>query len=383
MIPTKQIAIGDIVQPRKEKVVPATRADHLYVGLEHVESATTRLLTTGAAVDMKSAANVFKKGDVLYSRLRPYLNKVWVADRDGLCSSEFIVLPANKSILGKFLCYRLNAQDFVRFANALNTGDRPRVNFQQISAFTTILPPLSEQERIVAKIEELFSNLDASVAELRTAQARLKVYRQAVLKKAFEATTDNMKPLSTIASLRLGKMLDQQKNQGVDRLYLRNVNVRWFSFDLADLKSMKIQNDETEKYSVQKGDLVICEGGEPGRCAVWSKDEVMFLQKALHRVRFTNSEANPFFYAYFVMYLAMSGALKKHFTGSGISHLTGHSLANMHVPAPSVNHNRIVEEIERQLSVCDHIEQTVLASLKQSQSLRQSILKKAFEGRLV
>lgn len=135
---------------------------------------------------MKSAAKRFYHGDVLYSRLRPYLNKVWLADRSGLCSSEFIVVPSNDYVDGAFLKYRLNAMDFVSFANLLNAGDRPRVDFEQISSFC--LPPfsLARQRRIVAKIEELFSELDAGEESLRVARRQLGVYRQSLLKQAFE-----------------------------------------------------------------------------------------------------------------------------------------------------------------------------------------------------
>jgi type I restriction enzyme S subunit len=135
---------------------------------------------------MRSAAKRFYPGDVLYSRLRPYLNKVWLADRSGLCSSEFIVLPANEIVDGAFLKYRLNAMDFVSFANSLNAGDRPRVDFDQIGSFRLPAFPISYQKRIVAKIEELFSELEAGEESLRVARRQLGVYRQSLLKQAFE-----------------------------------------------------------------------------------------------------------------------------------------------------------------------------------------------------
>ena len=80
-------------------------------------------------------------------------------------------------------------------------------------------------------------------------------------------------------------MLDKRKNVGALRPYLRNVNVRWFGFDLSDLKEMRLMDSEVKEYSVQRGDLLICEGGEPGRCAVWDAEESLIFQKALHRAR--------------------------------------------------------------------------------------------------
>lgn len=182
----EEIPLAEWVVPRVEKAMPADFPDEPYLGLDDIEAHTTRLLGSKSAADMKSSAKRFFPGDVLYSRLRPYLNKVWLADRSGLCSAEFIVLPSNDFIDGAFLKYRLNARDFVSFANSLNAGDRPRVDFDQISAFC--LPPfaLARQRRIVLKIEELFSELDAGEAALKKARHQLGVYRQSLLKQAFE-----------------------------------------------------------------------------------------------------------------------------------------------------------------------------------------------------
>ena len=179
-------SIGTLLDYRREKAVPAAFPELPYVGLEHIEAHTTRLLGTALSISMKSASNRFYKGDVLYSRLRPYLNKVWLADRDGLCSAEFIVLPENEFVDSAFLRYRLSARDFVQFANSLNAGDRPRVDFDQISCFILPAFTLAYQRRIVAKIEELFSELDQGIETLKKARAQLAVYRQALLKHAFE-----------------------------------------------------------------------------------------------------------------------------------------------------------------------------------------------------
>src|SRR5260370_9918764 len=116
------------------------------MGMEHVEAHTMRLLGTVGAASMKSGGNAFQSGDVLYGRLRSYLNKVYQPEFAGLCSGEFIVLPETCAAIGKFLKYRLNTGDFVRFASRIHTGDRPRVDFDQIKGFDLILPPRREQE---------------------------------------------------------------------------------------------------------------------------------------------------------------------------------------------------------------------------------------------
>ena len=88
-----------------------------------------------------------------------------------------------------------------------------------------------------------------------------------------------------IFECRLGKMLDKAKNRGSLHPYLRNANVRWGAFDLSDVLQMRLEDHEVPDVTVRRGDLVICEGGEPGRAAVWESDEPFVIQKALHRAR--------------------------------------------------------------------------------------------------
>lgn len=260
-----------------------------------------------------------------------------------------------------------------------------------------LLPPLSEQKAIVEKIEEFFSELDKGIEELRTAQDQLKVYRQSLLKWAFEGklTNDNVEDgklpkgwktqiLGAISSMCLGKMLDKRKNRGDLKPYLRNINVRWGRFEINDLQEMRFEEHEKERYEIKEGDLIICEGGEPGRCAVWNNNKItMRIQKALHRVRMNDTNSSKYLY-YYMLWASKNGTLEKYFTGTTIKHLTGKQLSKLVVPSPSLSEQqRIVEILEEKLSVCDQMEQTIAQSLQQAEFLRQSILKQAFEGKLV
>ena len=181
-----ETTLGDLIEPRRTKADPQATPTARFVGLEHVEAHTTKLLGTTSAATMKSTANAFKRGDVLYGRLRPYLNKVCQPDFDGLCSGEFVVMPENHAVSGAFLKFRLSAYDFVDFASHLNTGDRPRVDFGQLRPFPLALPPKSEQTRIADQLADLFEKLDAGSATLLSCQEKLARYRASVLKAAVE-----------------------------------------------------------------------------------------------------------------------------------------------------------------------------------------------------
>jgi type I restriction enzyme S subunit len=173
--------LGEVVRPTRPRVKPADHAALPFIGMEHIEAHTMKLLGTVPAATMKSSAVYFKPGDVLYGRLRPYLNKVYRPAFEGLCSAEFIVLPETERLDGKYLQYFLNSGAFVRFASHLNAGDRPRVDFDQIAVHEIPLPRVDVQRRIVAEIEKQFSRLDEAVANLQRAKANLKRYTTAVL----------------------------------------------------------------------------------------------------------------------------------------------------------------------------------------------------------
>lgn len=138
----------------------------------------------------------------------------------------------------------------------------------------------------------------------------------------------------------LGKMLDKRKNNGTYKPYLANVNVRWGAFDLDNLQEMKFEDDEDERYGIKYGDLIICEGGEPGRCAIW-KEQLpnMKIQKALHRLR-VNEEMDYRYVYYWFLLAGKQGALKQYYTGATIMHMPGQKLKEVVIDKPPLDVQR-------------------------------------------
>ena len=173
------------------------------------------------------------------------------------------------------------------------------------------------------------------------------------------------------------------KNVGIPQHYLRNVNVRWHSFDLTDLLEMRFKEEEQERFQINKGDIVVCEGGEPGRGAIWKEDTPIMYQKALHRVRCLGGAFNEYV-LYVIEHYANCEILKMYFTGSTIKHLTGESLSSIYIPLPPLHEQkRIVESIEHWLSLVDNIEENkenLQVTIKQTKS---KILDLAIHGKLV
>ena len=159
-------------------------------------------------------------------------------------------------------------------------------------------------------------------------------------------------PLGEIADVELGKMLDKNKHIIGRRLpYLRNINVRWGTIDTDDLLEMHFEDDELDRYGLKAGDVLVCEGGEPGRAAVWSGHiPDLKYQKALHRVRF-KVEYEPRLLVYFLACLAKTGGIERRFTGSTIKHFTREAFVRLPVPALPIDRQRlIVAEIEKQFT---------------------------------
>ena len=182
-----QVELGELIDKSTDKADPTEIDPVPYVGLEHIEQGTGKLSGHGQSSEVKSTKAKFSEGDLLYGKLRPYLNKVWIASFDGVCSTDILVFPPAEKVSQKYLYYRLLSSDFVQYANAKSSGvNHPRVSYKKVSQFEVGLPSLSEQRRIVAKIEELFSELEAGVADLKRAKKQLQRYRKSVLQAAVE-----------------------------------------------------------------------------------------------------------------------------------------------------------------------------------------------------
>ena len=159
-----------------------------------------------------------------------------------------------------------------------------------------------------------------------------------------------------IAITRLGKMLDKAKNSGKPLPYLRNTNVQWHKFILDDLKLMKFEDAELEEFRVQVGDLLICEGGEPGRCAIWSDPDMeIYFQKAIHRARPFDEIMSKYLQLCLTVD-AGNGVLDEYFTGATIKHFVGAKLNSyIHTLPPLEEQSRIVSKVDELMALCDQL----------------------------
>lgn len=278
-------------------------------------------------------------------------------------------------------------------------------NFKELDKSTTIpslakrdllqiqmpVPSISEQDRIVSKIEELFSKLDASVAELQAAKQKLKVYRQAVLKEALEGDYPCVR-LKEIATAFSGYAFKSKKYSSDGRYVVVKIgNVKPFRFDFSrDLtKTSEIDDNILNKYLLKKGDCLITMTGSRGKrdygyVAMIEDQDNYLLNQRVSALRFNDSVALPKFYEYVLSSPQYRNQFFSYETGNvGQGNVGIKALTEPTVICPTLKtQEAIIQSIEFRLSLCDSIEQSIDTSLRQAEALRQSILKQAFEGAL-
>ena len=301
------------------------------------------------------------------------------------------VLQPKKAILPKYLYYgtqyltfRIEDKGYAR-------------HYQHLEKKELIVPSLSEQEQIVARIEELFSKLDKGVETLQTIKQQLAVYRQAVLKEAFEGQLTKTSPLKRDSLLHyiekprygISKKCSYECADTDTPVY-RIPNIEWSigRIDHEDMKYAHFSDKEVEGVRLKKDDILIIRSNGSvslvGRAALVSqKDTCGSFAGYLMRIRVTKPDA--LIPKFLLLYLNSNQARvyieNKAKSTSGVNNINSDEISQL--PIPLFSHQEqvaIIDEIESRLSVCDSIEQTVDAALAQAEALRQSILKKAFEG---
>ena len=334
-----------------------------------------------------SSAKVFPCGTLLIALYGATIGKL-----------AFLGIEAatNQAVCGIYKCAALNQKYLYYFLSLQRPaliklgigGAQPNISQTILKDIPIPYPPLPEQERIVARIEELFSDLDKGVEALQTIKAQLKVYRQAVLKEAFDPKSGwVLKTSAEIGEVNLGRQRSPKNvSNNYPTKYIRAANITEQGLNLSDLLEMEFTPSERQKYTLVQGDIVLSEASgsirQVGKPAIWKNEiEGCCFQNTVIRHRVNG--ANPQYVFWYYKYCYVSGLFSKIVGGVGINHIGAKNFSELVVPlAPREEQNRIVAEIESRLSVCDKIEQTVDESLAKAESLRQSIFKKAFEGRL-
>lgn len=433
-----------------------------------------RFLTLKKSIDL--GCTYLDKGDLLIARLPDPLGRACIFPLEGkqkfvTAVDVCIVRPNTRNISNKYLLYLINSPKIRSNISEFQTGStRKRISRKNLSKIELFIAPSNEQKRIVEKIEELFSELDQGIENLKTAQKQLKVYRQAVLKWAFEGKLTeqwrqqaqqqgtlqtgeellaqikaerenryqqqvaeweaavktweaNGKPgkkpskpskpkdltpltpselaelpqlpddwcwarVNQLGDVQLGRQRSpQNRSKDFPTKYIRAANITEEGFDLADVLDMEFKPHEFEQYQLKYGDLLLSEASgsleQVGKPALW-RNQIpnCCFQNTVIRFRPICLPSEYFLWCFKNFY--SNGVFAEVASGVGINHLSANKFSVIPVPvAPLEEQEQIVQEIESRLSNCDQLENAIAENLQKAEALRQSILKQAFEGKLV
>lgn len=386
------VTLGDINWPSYTRETPAHNDSRPYLGMEGLESGTGRIIRTGQAGSFTSSAPVVKPGYTVYGRLRPYLNKVTTVSFDGYCSGEFICLPPRAWLADRYLQYRLLSDDFVQFTSSLNTGDRPRVKWEQIAQFKMAFPPLCEQQRIVAALEDHLSRLDAGLGQVKVGRRRLESLSKRVIVEAVPVPGPKQWRYLTVGEagqVDLGRQRHPDWHIGPHmRPYLRVANVFEDRIDVKDVKEMDFPPDLFDRFKLQPGDILLNEGQSPeylGRPAMYrgKRDKYAFTNSLL-RFRARPDVLPEWALLVFRRHMHAQRFIKEVRITTNIAHLSATRFKSVEFPIPPLDEQeQIVKGTKELLDDITRMSGALHTAGRRAEKLRNSVLSEAFAGQLV
>ena len=435
------VPLKQLVSPSKEKVEPVEEPDVPYIGLEHIESNTTRIIDHGFARDTMSTKTRFFAGSILYGKLRPYLNKVTIPDFSGVCSTDILVFPPVNDIEMRYLMRFLSTRAVVEFATHQSSGmELPRTSFEKIGQLNIPLPPLAEQRRIVARLEALLADTEQVRGRLDAVAATMQRFRQAVLAAAFEGSlTEEWRSInpveipqdldhhhSDVIDHHRKRLADQDhsgnhtpspsaslphdwqwiplgalstfvtsgsrgwakyySDDGAIFIRIGNISGSGITLDLSNIQRVSPpENAEGKRTEVQAQDILISITADIGSVALVPPSlEKAYINQHIALVR-PSAKIDPEYAALFLssesggrrQFQAMQRGATK--IGLGLDDIR----AALIPYAPLAEQHEIVRRVEALFALADRIEGEVAGARERVEVLTQAVLAKAFRGELV
>lgn len=346
-----------------------------------------------------------REGDLVVNKMKAWSGSLAVSAHEGIVSADYLVCRVAPNVEPRFLHHVLRSKAVIGEMSIRSLGIRPnqeRLYWDDLAAITVNVPDMREQRRIADFLDDRVARIDQIITARRQQQALLEA---ALIRASFDAITGGLGgsrrdsglswlgsipsswPVLTVATefqVELGKMLDEKRQRGeAPTPYLRNTNVQWDRVDLSDLKSMDINADERDRYCVAPGDLLICEGGQPGRSAVWRGELApLGFQKALHRAR-TRGRSRA---EWLLECLRVASHLNVFSVENGqttIGHLTNEQIRSLRLPFPGGSEqDGLLDQLRGYQQQIRSTAEALVQSVSLLQEYKQSLITAAVTGEL-
>ncbi|EEN7281693.1 TPA: restriction endonuclease subunit S [Salmonella enterica] len=391
--------LGNIVDYGKatKRVLSDVNDNTWVLELEDIEKESSKLLSTMRASErpFKSTKNSFKKGDVLYGKLRPYLNKIIIAKEDGVCTTEIIPLSAEPSCCNKYIFYWLKSSTFLGYVNDVSYGvNMPRLGTADGLKAPLRLAPLAEQKIIAEKLDTLLAQVDSTKARLEQIPQILKRFRQAVLSSAVSGTLTKAwrkKDEYQYNSLELGMLANfidyrgktpTKTDSGIPLITAKNIRQGYISLEPREYIAQADYDKWMTRGIPNIGDVLITTEAPMGYIAKINIEGKFALAQRAICLQFKNY-INSSFAAIYMQSGIFQQQLNENATGSTVKGIKAASLKKIKIIFPPLTEqHEIVRRVEQLFAYADTIEKQVNNALTRVNSLTQSILAKAFRGEL-
>lgn len=399
--------VGGSKEDAVEQGIPCVRYGDLYTTHGEVIEESRTYLTEERAV----AYTPIRYGDLLFAASGEKLEEIGksavnLIHGEARCGGDMIVLRPSVPVVPRFLGYATNAAPSVAQKTTMGRGTTVKHIYPaELRNLAIPIPPIDQQAIIADFLARRTAAIDALIAKQEQLLALLAEKRQALITQAVTKGLDPNVPmkhsgvdwigevpahwsvaaLSTRYQIDLGKMLSPEVANGPYPLpYLGNQHVRWDHVVVDDLPTMSIDPSERERYTLRPGDLLVCEGGEVGRTAMWRGElDVCAYQKALHRLRARN-DGDVARYLYFALVTAAGlGVFEAEGNRSTFVHLTSEKLRRHRFPfPPTAEQAKIAEYLDREAGRLDTLSQRVQAMIEKLREYRQALITAAVTGQL-
>ncbi len=369
--------------------------------LEDIEKDSSKLLKRCSFEQRqpKSSKNSFNKGDVLYGKLRPYLNKMLIAPEDGICTTEIVPLKTNSELFeNRFLFYWLKGRQFGDYVNAVSYGvNMPRLGTKDGKKAPMVVAPLPEQKRIVEKLDEVLVQVDTIKARLNGIPGLLKRFRQSVLASAVSGKLSNKQEITPklvelsktgieVKTGPFGSALHKSDyiEGGISVINPMHINDGEIQ-PASQMSITKAKFDSLSAWHLKNGDVVVGRRGEMGRAAVIRTVEENPLLCGTGSMILRGNES---LHSDYLCYAIRSPLAVSYFNnasvGSTMVNLNQKVIKNLEIYVPSIEEQKkIVRLVDQYFAFADTIEAQVKKAQQRVDNLTQSILAKAFRGELV
>lgn len=407
--------LSEVIDPQPDHRAPALAENEEgfpYIGIRDlngdgtVNTDTARLVKLDAVEKQESSFKI-QDGDIVFCKVGtlglPRL--IRPISRIAL-SATLVLIKPHQNVHPLYLRYALDSTSLYQQIESLATGStRQALGIEVIRKFALGIPPITEQQAIAQYLESHTTQIDRLVAEQEKLISLLNEKRQALISQAVTKGLDphvrlkdsgvewlghvpehwEVAPLKRGFEVRLGKMLQPNKASPSDELvsYLRAANIQWSGVDLTDLKQMWVSAEERQQLSLQPNDLLISEGGDVGRSALWKGElDNCYFQNSINRVRGHSSNSTQFLY-YWLSMLKASGYIEMVCNKSTIAHFTAEKVSATPVALPPIAEQQaIVDFLESHTTQIDALVQEAQRGIELLKERRSALISAAVTGQI-